>query len=122
MSRFVGQFDIHTRAHQEFARGNKAEGLKAVMYLLANGIVKLNARDLYEFWESSVYGRNESSELFGTMLDLGYIPEILRQATSGEVEVIQDFISAIDRLDEDTKLAILKAGRLQKLSATRLLI
>lgn len=109
MSRFLGQFDIHTRAHQEFACGNKAEGLKAVMYLLANGIVKLNARDLYEFWESSVYGRNESAELFGTMLDLGYIPEILRQAKIGEVEVIQDFINAIDRLNEDAKLAILKA-------------
>lgn len=109
MSRFVSQFDIHTRAHQEFARGNKTEGLKAVMYLLANGIVKLNARDLYEFWESSVYGQNESAELFGTMLDLGYIPEILRQAKTGEVEVIQDFINAIESLEEDTKLAILKA-------------
>lgn len=109
MSRFVGQFDIHTKAHQDFARGRKSEGLKAVMYLLANGVVKLNARDLYEFWESSVYGRNESTELFGTMVDLGYIPVILRQAKTGEVEVIQDFINAIDRLEEDTKLAILKA-------------
>ncbi|WP_104961357.1 hypothetical protein [Pseudomonas sp. XWY-1] len=109
MSRFVRQFDIHTKAHQDFARGNKFEGLKAVMYLLANGIVKLNARDLYEFWESSVYGRNESAELFDTMLDKGHIPEILRKAKSGEMVIIQDFIDAIDRLDEDTKLAILRA-------------
>lgn len=109
MSKFVRQFDIRTKAHQDFARGNKAEGLKSVMYLLANGIVKLNSRDLYEFWESSVYGRNESDELFGTMLDLGHIPEILRKAKTGEIEVIQNFIDAIDRLDIETKLSILRA-------------
>lgn len=109
MSKFVRQFDMHTKAHQDFARGDKFGGLKAVMYLLANGLVKPSARDLYEFWESSVYGRNESGELFGAMLDKGHIPEILRKAKAGEMVVIQDFIDAIDRLDDDTKLAILRA-------------
>lgn len=109
MSTFIRQFDIRTKAHQDFARGDKFEGLKAVMYLLANGIVKPNARDLYDFWESSAYGRNESAELFGAMLDKGHIPEILRKAKAGEMVIIQDFIDAVDRLDDDTKLAILRA-------------
>jgi hypothetical protein len=109
MSKFVEQFDMYTRAHVAFRAGNKTEGLKHVLFLLGAGLVKPQARDLYEFWESSVMGKNGSEELFGTMLDLDVIPEILRQAKTGKILLIEDFIAEIAKLDDEAKYQILKA-------------
>ncbi|MBD8614099.1 hypothetical protein IFT69_10245 [Pseudomonas putida] len=109
MSKFVDQFDMYTKAHEGFRDGNKNEGLKHVLYLLGAGLVKPHARDLYEFWESSVMGKNGSEELFGTMLDLGVIPEILRQAKTDKIVIIADFIAELRKLDEDTRYKILMA-------------
>ena len=109
MSKFVEQFDIYTKAHEAFRSGDKGSGLKHVLYLLGAGLVKPHARDLYQFWESSMMGKNGSEELFGTMLDLGVLPEILRQAKAGKIVLIEAFIAEIAKLDEDTKYKILRA-------------
>jgi hypothetical protein len=109
MSRFVDQFDMYLKAHEAFKNGNNAEGLKAALFLMANGVVKLNSRQLYKLWESSVYGGQGSEELFLTMLDQGMIPEILRNAKAGEFEVLKDFVDAVARLNEDTRYEVLKA-------------
>lgn len=109
MSKFVDQFDMYMQAHEAFKGGNNAEGLKATLFLLANGIVKPNARELYELWESSVYGGCGSDELFLTMLDLGIIPDILKDAKSGSFDILSEFVERVDRLDQDTKYTILKA-------------
>lgn len=109
MSKFVEQFDMYTRAHEAFRAGNKTEGLKHVLFLLGAGLVKPHARDLYEFWKSSVMGQNGSEELFGMMVDIGVIPEVLKQAKAGKIILIENFIAEIAKLDEDTKYHILKA-------------
>lgn len=109
MSKFVDQFDMYMQAHEAFRGGKNAEGLKATLFLLANGIVRPNARELYELWESSVYGGCGSDELFLTMLDLGIIPDILKDAKSGSFDILSEFVERVDRLDQDTKYAILKA-------------
>ena len=109
MSKFVEQFDMYMKAHEAFKGGKNAEGLKATLFLLANGIVKPNARELYELWESSVYGGCGSDELFLTMLDLGIIPDILKDVKSGSFDILSEFVERVDRLDQDTKYTILKA-------------
>ena len=109
MSKFVEQFDMYMRAHEAFKAGRHAEGLSATLFLLANGIVKPNARELYELWESSVYGGRGSDELFLTMLDLGMIPAILKDAKSGSFDILSEFVERVQGLDQDTKYAILKA-------------
>lgn len=109
MGRFVEQFDMYMHAHEAFRQGNNAEGLKATLFLMANGIVKPDARHLYELWESSVYGGCGSEELFLTMLDQGMIPEILREAKAGKFDILKDFIDAVGRLEEDTRYQVLKA-------------
>mgnify|MGYP003600051628 FL=1 len=48
MTKFVEQFDMYMKAHQAFKAGRNTEGLSATLFLLANGIVKPNARELYE--------------------------------------------------------------------------
>lgn len=109
MSKFVDQFDMYMRAHEAFKGGKNAEGLKATLFLLANGIVKPNARELYELWESSVYGGCGSDELFLTILDLGLVPDILKDAKAGSFDILSEFVERVDRLDQDTKYTILKA-------------
>lgn len=109
MSKFLEQFDMYMRAHEAFRAGRNAEGLSATLFLLANGIVRPNARELYELWESSVYGGNGSEELFLTMLDLGMIPQILRDAKAGSFDILTEFVERVDSLDQDTKFKILKA-------------
>jgi hypothetical protein len=109
MSKFVEQFDMYMRAHQAFKAGRNAEGLSATLFLLANGIVKPNARELYELWESSVYGGHGSDELFLMILDLGLIPDILKDAKSGSFEILTEFVERVGSLEQDTKLGILKA-------------
>ena len=109
MSKFVEQFDMYMRAHEAFKAGRNSEGLSATLFLLANGIVKPNARELYELWESSVYGGSGSDELFLTMLDLGMIPQILTDAKAGSFDVLTEFVDAVGRLDEDTQYKVLKA-------------
>ena len=109
MSRFVEQFDMFMKAHEAFKAGRNSEGLSATLFLLANGIVKPSARELYELWESSVYGDCGSEELFLTMLDLEMIPDILREAKAGKFDILIDFVDAVARLDEDTQYTVLKA-------------
>ena len=109
MSKFVEQFDMYMKAHEAFKAGRSSEGLSATLFLLANGIVKPNARELYELWESSVYGGRGSDELFLTMLDLGMIPDILKDAKAGKFDILSEFVERVDKLDQDTKYAILKA-------------
>lgn len=109
MSKFIEQFDMYMRAHEAFKAGRNSEGLSATLFLLANGIVKPNARELYELWESSVYGGSGSDELFLTMLDLGMIPQILKDAKAGSFDVLTEFVDAVGRLDEDTKYKVLRA-------------
>lgn len=109
MSKFVDQFDMYIRAHEAFKAGKNAECLSATLFLLANGIVRPNARELYELWESSVYGVHGSDELFLTIQDLGLIPDILKDAKAGSFDILTEFMERIDELDEDAKYAILKA-------------
>lgn len=109
MSKFVDQFDMYINAHEAFKQGNHADGLKATLFLMANGIVRPDARNLYGLWESSVYGGNASEELFLTMLDQGMIPEVLKEAKAGKFEILKEFLDAVGRLDEDTEYEILKA-------------
>ena len=109
MSKFVEQFDMYMKAHEAFKAGRSSEGLSATLFLLANGIVKPNARELYELWESSVYGGCGSEELFLTMLDLGMIPQILREAKAGSFDILTEFVDAVARLDKDTQYKVLKA-------------
>ena len=107
MSKFVEQFDMYIKAHDAFRAGKNAEGLSATLFLLANGIVKPNARELYELWESSVYGGRGSDELFLMILDLGLIPDILKDARSGSFDILTEFVQRVDDLDLDTKHKIL---------------
>lgn len=107
MSKFVEQFDMYMRAHEAFKAGRNAEGLSATLFLLANGIVKPNARELYELWESSVYGGRGSDELFLKILDLGLIPDILKDAKAGSFDILTEFVQRVDDLDLDTKHKIL---------------
>lgn len=109
MTKFVEQFDMFMRAHDAFRAGRNTEGLSATLFLLANGIVKPNARELYELWESSVYGGRGSDELFLTILDLGLIPDILKDAKAGSFDILSEFVERVQSLDQDTKYAILKA-------------
>ena len=109
MSKFVEQFDMYISAHEAFKAGKNAEGLSVTLFLLANGIVRPNARELYGLWESSVYGGRGSDELFLTMLDLGMIPDILKDAKAGKFDILSEFVERVDKLDQDTKYAILKA-------------
>jgi len=109
MTKFVEQFDMFMRAHEAFRAGRNAEGLSATLFLLGNGIVKPNPRELYELWESSVYGGCASDELFLTMLDLGMIPDILKEAKIGSFDILTEFVERVDKLDQDTKYTILKA-------------
>lgn len=109
MTKFVEQFDMFMRAHEAFRAGRNAEGLSATLFLLGNGIVRPNARELYELWESSVYGGCGSEELFLTMLDLGMVPQILRDAKAGSFDVLTEFVDAVGRLDKDTQYEVLKA-------------
>ena len=109
MSKFVEQFDMYIKAHDAFRAGKNAEGLSATIFLLANGIVKPNARELYELWESSVYGGCGSDELFLTILDLGLIPDILKDAKAGSFDILTEFVERVDKLDQDTKYTILMA-------------
>lgn len=109
MTKFVEQFDMFMRAHDAFKSGRNSEGLSATLFLLANGVVKQNARELYELWESSVYGGCGSEELFLTMLDLGMIPQILRDAKAGSFDVLAEFVDAVGRLDKDAQYEVLKA-------------
>lgn len=109
MSKFVEQFDMYMRAHEAFKAGRNSEGLSATLFLLANGIVKPNARELYELWESSVYGGHGSDELFLMILDLRLIPDILKDAKSGRFDILTEFVERVGSLDQDTKLKILKA-------------
>lgn len=109
MSRFVDQFDMFMGAHEAFRAGRNAEGLSATLFLLGNGIIKPNARELYELWESSVYGGCGSDELFLTILDLGLVPDILKDAKAGSFDILSEFVERVDRLDQDTKYTILKA-------------
>lgn len=109
MSKFVEQFDMYMRAHEAFKAGRNAEGLSTTLFLLANGVVKPNARELYELWESSVYGGCGSDELFLTILDLGLIPDILKDAKAGSFDILTEFVERVDKLDQDTKYTILRA-------------
>lgn len=109
MSKFLGQFDMYLRAHEAFRAGRNSDGLKATLFLLANGVVKPNARELYELWESSVYGGCGSDELFLTILDLGLIPEILKDAKAGSFDILSEFLQRVQGLDDDTRYAILNA-------------
>lgn len=109
MSKFVEQFDMYMKAHEAFKAGRSSEGLSATLFLLANGIVKPNARELYELWESSVYGGCGSDELFLTILDLGLVPDILKDAKAGSFDILSEFVERVGRLDQDTKYTILRA-------------
>ncbi|MBF8766360.1 hypothetical protein IR009_14150 [Pseudomonas putida] len=110
MTRFLQQFEIYTRAHSSFRKGDYSEGMKGTLYLLANGIVKMNARDLYELWESSVEGGCGSDELFMTMVDQGFVEQVLIKAKAGKIEIIKEFLDAVAQLDEDVRYKILKAA------------
>lgn len=110
MTKFLRQYEIYTRAHHSFRKGDYSEGMKGTLYLLANGIVQMNARDLYELWESSVHGGRGSEELFMTMVDQGIVEQVLIKAKAGKIEIIKEFLDAVSNLDEGTRYKILKGA------------
>ena len=109
MSRFVSQFDLLQDTHAAFRAGYESQALKNTLFLLANGIVKLNASDMYSLYESSVMSGIGSEKLFFTMLEQGMVSEVLQNAKSGNFEILKCFVDQIRRLDEDTRYELLKS-------------
>lgn len=109
MIRFVSQFYLLQDTHAAFRAGYELQGMKNTLSLLANGIVKLSASDMYALYESSVMSGIGSEKLFFTMLEHGMIPELLRAAKTGSFDILKCFVDQVGRLVEDTRYELLKS-------------
>lgn len=105
----VQKVEAYYRARDAFREGNYAIGMKETLLSLASGAFKLNARNLYELWEASIEGGRGSDELFLTMIDQGFVEQILIKAKTGKIEIINEFLAAVQRIEISERERILRA-------------
>ncbi|POA83674.1 hypothetical protein C1882_18165 [Pseudomonas sp. FW305-E2] len=109
MSRFAQQHEIYIQAQEAFRLGDHSTGLRNTLYLMANFIVGMKGYDLYRLWEASVIGGNPSEEIFGAMVDGDMIVSVLQDAKDGKVQIVNDFLAAVQGIEINERERILKA-------------
>lgn len=108
MSRFAQQYEIYIQAQEAFRLGDHSTGLRNTLYLMANFIVGMKGYDLYRLWEASVIGGNPSEEIFGAMVDGDLVVPVLQDAKNGKIQIIQDFLDAVQRIEINERERILR--------------